>query len=338
MKKFTTRCIRKFGVLFMVLALVSGVLSPFCRQTAQAAAPLILLSCYQSTLNINQELQLIAVTSDLSLPTYSSSASSIASVNAYGRIHAKKAGNCKIKVKSGRSEAYCQIEVRKTTITLNQNSVSMEKNATFQLTAKTSNGSSPTYRCNKKSIALVDDKGKITALKPGEAVITVKADQTEVYCRVTVKKPTITLNRTEASLYRGQTVSLTAKVSNGTVPTWSSSAKSIASVSEKGIVTAKKHGNATITVKADGVSKTCKITVMSPKITLSASKLTLKAGKKKTLTAKVSSGNTPTWSSSKSSVASVTQKGVITAHKKGTATIKVKEDGTCVTCKVQVQK
>lgn len=337
MKNSKKRMVRILCALILALVLAGTVFSPL-QQPAQAAAPLIILSCYQSTLNINQELQLIAVTSDLSFPTYSSSASSIASVDAYGRILAKKAGECKIKVKSGKSEAYCRIQVKKTEITLNRSEVSLEKNEFFTLKAKTSNGSVPTFRCNKKSVALVDEKGKITALKPGDAVITVKADQSEVHCRVTVKKPTITLNQTAVSLYRAQTVRLSAKVSNGTAPSWSCNAKSVASVSENGIVTAKKHGNATITVKADGVSKTCKIKVLSPKITLSATKLTLKVGKKKTLIAKVSSGNTPTWSSSKSSVASVTQKGVITAHKNGTATIKVKEDGTCVSCKVQVKK
>lgn len=337
MKKLKKRMARSLCAIILAFTLAGGVLSPL-QQSAQAAAPLILLSCYQTTLHINQELQLIAVTSDLSFPSYSSSASSIASVDAYGRIHAKKAGNCKIKVKSGKSEAYCQIQVRKTVITLNQSSVSMEKNASVNLKAKTSNGSIPTFRCNKKSVALVDEQGKITAVKPGEAVITVKADQSEVYCRVTVKKPTITLNKASVSLYRNRSVRLSAKVSNGTVPSWSCNAKKIATVSENGTVTAKRHGTATITVKADGVSKTCKIKVLSPKITLSATKLTLKPGKKKTLIAKVSSGNAPVWSSSKSSVASVTQKGVITAHKKGTATIRVKEDGTCVSCKVQVKK
>ncbi|MCH5267890.1 MAG: Ig-like domain-containing protein [Lachnospiraceae bacterium] len=322
--------------LFSAVALLLCSIVPPNTQTAQASAPLIILSCYRSTLNIGQELQLVAVTSDWSFPSFSSSASAIASVDAYGKIKAKKAGTCKIKAKSGKSEAYCEITVRKTTITLNSSSVSLEKNETFSLKATTSNGSTPVFRCNKKSVALVEETGKITAIKPGEAVITVKADQTEVYCRITVKKPTITLNKTTATLYRNQSVALSAKISNSTSPVWSSSAKKVATVSEKGVVTAQKHGKATITVKADGVSKKCTVTVKSPKITLSAKNVTLSPGKKKTITATVSSGNTPVWSSSKSAVASVNQKGVITAHKKGTATIKAKEDGTIVSCKVKV--
>jgi len=322
---------RTFFIMVLIAALLTGLFAPAMVRHSGAASPFIILSSYRSSLKIGQEMVLSAVTSDLSYP------SSIASVNVYGVITAKKAGTCKIKVKSGKSETYCQIQVVPTTISLNKTALSLEKQQTFQLTARTSNRSVPTYRSNKKSVALVSSTGLITALKPGSATITIKADQTEQHCQVTVVKPTITLSQTAASLFRGQNISLRASISNKTVPTWSSSARSIAVVSDSGVVTAKKHGTATIAVKADGVTRTCKITVKSPTIKLSASKLTIKKGKRKTLTAKVSSGNAPTYSSSNSSVASVTKKGVISARKKGTATIKVKEDGTTVSCKITVK-
>ncbi|CCZ54516.1 ig domain protein group 2 domain protein [Clostridium sp. CAG:75] len=328
---------RTFFIMVLIAALLTGLFAPAMVRHSGAASPFIILSSYRSSLKIGQEMVLSAVTSDLSYPSFTSSASSIASVNVYGVITAKKAGTCKIKVKSGKSETYCQIQVVPTTISLNKTALSLEKQQTFQLTARTSNRSVPTYRSNKKSVALVSSTGLITALKPGSATITIKADQTEQHCQVTVVKPTITLSQTAASLFRGQNISLRASVSNKTVPTWSSSARSIAVVSDSGVVTAKKHGTATIAVKADGVTRTCKITVKSPTIKLSASKLTIKKGKRKTLTAKVSSGNAPTYSSSNSSVASVTKKGVISARKKGTATIKVKEDGTTVSCKITVK-
>lgn len=89
-------------------------------------------------------------------------------------------------MKSGKSETYCQIQVVPTTISLNKTALSLEKQQTFQLTARTSNHSVPTYRSNKKSVALVSSTGLITALKPGSATITIKADQTEQHCQVTV--------------------------------------------------------------------------------------------------------------------------------------------------------
>lgn len=46
--------------------------------------------------------------------------------------------------------------------------------------------------------------------------------------------------------------------------TWSTSKKSVATVSSKGKVTAKKAGTATITAKVDGKKYTCKVTVKNP--------------------------------------------------------------------------
>lgn len=302
----------------------------------QAAAPIILLSEYSKTMKIGDEFYLKAITSNLSKPSFKSSSSRIASVNSYGLITAKHAGTCWITVKAGTSETFCHITVTKTKISLNQSKLSLERGEAFSLKAKTSNGSKPIFRCNKKSIVLITDSGQITALKPGEAVITVKADQTEVYCYVTVRKPLITLNKTSHRMYRGQSFQLSASVSSGIAPVWKTNKKSVATVTENGKVIAVKHGTAAITAKIDGVSKSCMITVCSPAITLSCKECRVKVGKKKKLTAKVSSGNKPVWSSSKSSVAVVDQSGNVTAKKKGTALIRVKEDGTTALCVVQV--
>lgn len=67
------------------------------------------------------------------------------------------------------------------------------------------------------------------------------------------------LNRTEASLYAGQTLRL--KVAGGNKAKWSSSKPSVAAVSKTGKVTAKKKGKATITAKAGKKKLKCKITV-----------------------------------------------------------------------------
>lgn len=229
--------------------------------SAASKAPLIILSSYSRTMKIGQEFYLHAVTSNLSIPSYSSSKRSIASVDSNGLITAKKAGSCRISVKSGKSTSYCKITVSKTTITLNKKSISMEHGATFKLTAKTSNGTTPTFKSNKKSVATVSENGKITAMKPGDAIITVKADQTEVQCKVKVKKPVITLSAKKYILHAGETQKIQAKVSSGLDPVWSSSKSSVAFVDHDGTVTAVKSGTATIKAKLDGVTATCVITV-----------------------------------------------------------------------------
>ena len=55
----------------------------------------VVLNTYEQTMNIGDEYRLCAVTSNGKKPTFSSSDSKIASVNTYGLITAKKAGDRK---------------------------------------------------------------------------------------------------------------------------------------------------------------------------------------------------------------------------------------------------
>lgn len=255
------RSIHPLLAISMALSLILSSIFSTSSVSAASKTPLIILSAYSRTMKIGQEFRLHAVTSNLSIPSFSSSKRSVASVDSSGLITAKKAGSCKISVKSGKSIAYCKITVSKTKITLNKKSVSLENSATFKLTAKTSNGISPTFKSNKKSVATVSENGKITAMKPGNASITVKADQTEVQCKVKVKKPVITLSAKNYALHAGNTQKIKAKVSSGLDPVWSSSKSSVAFVDQYGNVTAVKAGTATIKAKLDGVTATCIITV-----------------------------------------------------------------------------
>lgn len=298
----------------------------------------VVLNCYKRTMKIGEECYLIAVSSDGSLPSFKSSKSGVASVNTYGLITAKSAGTCKITAKVRGGEASCRITVAKTAITLNKNSISLENGGTFRLLAKTSNNSAVSFTSSKKSIAEIDETGLIIAKKPGNTVISVKADKTTAKCNVTVKPPTIKLSHSSVSMYRNETIKLSASVSSGFNPKWKSGKKSVASVDELGNVTANKHGTAIISATVDGVTKTCEITVKPPTIKLNRTSITMKPGQSITLAAKVSSGNKPVFKSSKQFVATVTQNGKITAKKAGTAIITVKEDGTSVTCHIIVKR
>lgn len=329
---------RKSITVFLLLALLCSICIPMQNVSAAAKDPLIILSKYSNTMKIGQEFYLTAITSDFSIPTYSSSSRSIATVDTYGLVTAKKAGSCKISVKSGKSIAYCMITVQKTQISLNKNSLSLNQGNTFLLKATTSNGSIPSFKSSKTSIATIDNNGKITAKKAGETTITVKADQSEAVCKVEVIQTKITLNQTVVSLENGASFQLKASASNGSPLTFKTNKKSIATVDSNGKITAMKPGEAIITVKADQSEVCCKVTVRKPSIKLSEKKCSLKAGKSKKITAKVSSGLPPKWSSSKSSVAKVDQSGKVTAVKAGTATISAKVDGVTATCLVTVTK
>lgn len=77
----------------------------------------------------------------------------------------------------------------------------------------------------------------------------------------------VTLSSTSLKLYEGDKAILTAKVmpTDATNPkvTWSSDAPGVAYVDQNGEVTAISEGSAKITATADGVSKTCTVSVSS---------------------------------------------------------------------------
>ena len=75
---------------------------------------------------------------------------------------------------------------------------------------------------------------------------------------------TVKLSQTKVSLKVGQTKQLKLTGAKKTI-TWSSSKKSVATVSKSGKVTAKAAGTATITAKSSGKKYTCKVTVTDKK-------------------------------------------------------------------------
>ncbi len=318
------------------LLLCFGILHPAKVSAVSDSTPFIVLSHDTLSMSIGEEIYLSAITYNGKFPKYRSSNSKIASVNVYGRITAKKSGTCKITAQAGSVQASCKIKVQKTKITLSTKRISLERGETYELGAQTSNHSTPVFRCNRKSIAVVDSNGFVTACKPGDAVITVKADGTKTTCRVKVRKPTISLTPLYFKLYRCQQVQLSAQVSSGIAPIWRSNRTRVATVDDSGMVTAHKHGTALITATVDGVSRQCEIVVASPKISLETRVLTLVAGDYATIDYRVSSGNAPLIKSSKPHVAQVDQLGNIVAISPGTAIISFTEDGTRETCKVTV--
>ena len=322
--------------IFLALLLIYSVSSNLCKYASAKIAPVILLSDYNREMNAGDEYYLFAYSSDGRIPKFSSSDKKIATIDKYGKITAKKAGKCTITVKAFTTEAYCSLKVLKTQITLNKKSVSIEQNEIFKLGTKISNNSSPLYKSSKKSVAIVDDEGNITGIKPGSTVITVQAGGSSADCIVTVRQPVIKLDRLYKRLYRCQSFKLNATVSSGVMPVWKSNKKSVATVDENGKVTAIKHGTALITAKVCGITKTCEVVVEPPVIKLANNDITIQEGVSYNIGMSISSGNAPVWTSSKESVATVDQLGNVYALAKDTSTITVSEDGTKVKCKVHV--
>ena len=288
----------------------------------------IILNTYSAYMNVGDEFYLKAVTSTGKKPSFSSSDSKIAAVNTYGKITAKKPGHVRITVKIKNAEATCHVYVKKTEITLDQTRLVMQCGYSKQIEAKVETGHIAAFRSSRTSVAKVDQYGVVTALKPGEAVISVSADGTTVTCKVTVKKPTIRLNRSKISLYRKNTYTLLADSTSKTPLVWKTNRRSVATVDEKGVVTAIKNGTALITVSADGVSKICEVVVKKPTITFEQKEVSIEVGGQMKLGTKVSSGNYPQYSCSNTNVATVSASGVVKGISKGKAYIYASEDGT----------
>ena len=118
-------------------------------------------------------------------------------------------------------------------------------------------------------------------------------------------------------------------------PKWSSSKKSVATVSKKGKVTAKKKGTATITAKLGKKKYKCKVTVETPR--LSRSSITIKYGQKYQLKMIGTKRKAYWWDSNNPSAVSVSKTGVITGKDTvNNTTISVFLGDHLYSCKVNV--
>ncbi len=328
-------------MISILLILLTILILPFRQSNPVEASnsfSFIILSNYKKTLDIGDEFYLYAFTSNGKAPTFKSSDSKIASVNSDGKITPKKAGTVLITVKTKDAQSHCKVTVRKTNITINQSSLSLECGAITKLSAISSNQSKIKWKSSKSSIASVNEAGLVKAKKPGETTITAYVNGSEKTCRVIVKSPTISLNQSKVTLYRNQTTLLHAQISSGKTPKFKTNKSSVATVDSNGTITAIKHGTAIITVTIDGVSETCEVIVEQPTITLNTSETTIKVGDVVKLKANVSSNNTPIWSTSNQNIAVVDSDGNITGLAKGRAYIYAKEDGVSARCTVYVTK
>jgi uncharacterized protein YjdB len=327
-------------ILLSIFLSITMILISLPLQTisvnASSTISFIILSQYKANVDIGDEFYILAFTSNGKLASWKSSNSKVASVNTYGKVTPKKAGTATITAKVSKAEASCKVTVNKTQISINHTSASIEHGETIKLSANTSNKSSISWKSSKKSVATIDEYGVVTGIKPGETTITASADGSRKTCKIKVKSPTVKLSKTKITLYRNQTKTLSATVSSGINPKWKTNKKSVAMVDDSGTITAIKHGTAIITATVDGVSKTCEVIVKQPTITLSSSETTIKKGNSESIVAKVSSGNTPIWSSSNTNIAIVDSSGSITALAKGRAYIYAKEDGISARCVVYV--
>ena len=287
--------------------------------------------------------------------TYTSSNTSVATVDSSGTVTGKSGGTAVITVKStGGLTAECTVTV--TDISLPSTAtVNINKTAKISPTTKPADVAQKiTWSSLDDSIVTVDDNGTITGVSPGTAKIQAVNEQgVTAVCTVTVTgyATDMQLDRTSIYMEKGTTdkllATLTPENATDTVK-YTSSSSGVVSVDAEGVLTAKAVGSAQITVTTTGgLTRYCSVVVSEKRIPaedlqLSDSEVSLYPDETKLLTAEVVPSNATnsnvTWSSENEEIAAVNQAGLITAKAPGQTVITASlSNGLSRKCTVKVK-
>ncbi|MBR2204959.1 MAG: Ig-like domain-containing protein [Prevotella sp.] len=287
--------------------------------------------------------------------TWKSSNKSVATVTSAGKVKGVKAGTATITCTSTMTgaKATCKVTVTENSFELDKTEAVLEKGKTMTLTPTvypSSTDKTVTWESSNTKVATVTSAGMVKGVKTGTATITCTSNSTgaKATCKVTVGS--VKLDKTEATILKGKTTTLTATVYPTSLKdksvTWESSNTAVATVTTAGKVKGVKAGTATITCtsNATGLKATCTVNVVKGFVTLNKTETYVQKGKTMTLNATVTpeslEDKSVTWESSDTKIATVTSAGKVKGVKYGTATITCTSvaTGAKATCQVTVGK
>lgn len=279
---------------------------------------------------------------------WSSTDTSVVSVDSYGRVTANGLGTATIVVSTldGSKVAYCTVRVEPVkvdSVSLNISNTDMCIGDTLHLQEKIYPYNAAvkrvTWISSDTSVATVNAFGEVRAVGVGTAKITViTADGNKTAsCAIVVrgyKVSSVELNKSEASIYLGETLKLAETVYPNNAYNksvyWRSSNNSAATVDTTGQVRAVGLGNTTISVTTLDGSKTatCVINILPIKvesISINQGPEKIIVGNSIKLEASINPSNATnksvSWSSSKSDIATVDSNGLVKAVGVGNVTI-----------------
>lgn len=288
------------------------------------------LSQTRVTLNIGDSAELSVVGSE-ELAKWASYNVNIATVDQSGKVTAVRKGSTTISARIGLTYKKCTVTVVDSSIKVNKPTAVIytggTSTQTVQLRATVKGASKAvTWTSLNPAVATVDEKGKVTSVSAGQAVIMATANGKTDTCVVKVLKNSISLNMDTMQLGtkgNGSAIKLTPTiVGTGKSVKWTTSDKTVATVSG-GRVTGKNTGTAIITATANGVSATCEVTVIKDSLSISEEKVLLYTGETKQIRSNATSKEVVVWESSNDNVVTVDEKGKLTAVGEGTATIRI---------------
>ena len=274
--------------------------------------------------------------------TWKSSNTKVATVDSKGVVTAKAAGTANITATLGGKTATYKVTV-KNAMTINKTAVTVYAGGTpakYTLKATSALGGTVKYATNNKNVATVDSKGVVTAKKAGTAVITATAGKCKVTCKVTVKNPGIAVKAAASTIYtKGQTATkiTVTKIGVSGNAKFTTSDRRIATVDSRGVVRARKAGNARITVQVGKYKKVVTVRVRNASLKLARTAATVRRGKTTRIRVSAVPSGKVTYTSSNKRIATVTSRGVVKGIRRGTATITVKCNGMIARFKVTVK-
>lgn len=266
--------------------------------------------------------------------SWKSSDTTVATVNSSGVVTAVGGGKATITASFGDYSENCAVTVTQPGISMTKESVTLYVGDSTSLSAAvTPNGAEVKWSSDDSSIAKISDN-TITAVGGGKTTIRAKMTYAgttyTATCKVTVKKPGVSISQESASLMPGDAITLTASAAPSDCEIkWSSSDSSVATVSG-GQVKAVGIGSAKITAKITYAGKdykaSCIVSVEKPSIKVTASADTIEYSERDqgtvTLKAKVKPDNGKIeWTMSNSAVATLSGSG-------NEVTVKAKSEGT----------
>ena len=359
---------KKIGTAVITATSVQGKYKANCLVEVVQLATGVSLNYSSVTLEAGKEKALSASITPLSASDktikWSSSNKKVATVSSKGIVTAVGAGSAVITATSGdgNASATCRINVTQKVkkLKFSQSTYTVKAGSKLTLVCKATPASATEtnykWSSSNKKIATVSSKGVVKGLEAGKVTITAKTQDGKIKATCTVKvimpAKGVSLSKTSLTLGTGKTATVEAvfKPKNTTNKnvTWTSSNYDVADVSSSGKITAKKTGNAVITVKTKdgGFKATCRVRVVSlvKGVSLNTTKKTLELGKSLTLKHTLKPAN-PTnkevkWSTSNKKVATVSSTGVVKTKGTGTAKITVTtlDGGYTATCTVKVVK
>lgn len=280
--------------------------------------------------------------------TWSSSNTSVVSVNESGALTALRVGRASIVASAeGLTSAQISVTVKKapTKLTLAAKTAKISVGMGYQIIGKTNSGAASgmlTYTSSNPGVATVDENGLVTGVGRGKAIITVRTyNKKKASCKITVYPEPVSVTTDQASyalLYGGKGkigVNLVGSTGNKTYAnlTITSSDANIVSVDNNGNMKGQSYGSATVTITThNGLTASCVVDVCAQATDMVLSDKTITIGVKEkynrmryTLVPPAGQEKcaaTVTWKTKNAKIAKVNAKtGVITGVKAGTTTV-----------------